>query len=319
MVVNPHAPMLTFAAHQTRLRRDHAKYLALIDAVAFLHQYQRETRRHTFADGTVLEYIEATAADVALADELARVVLARSLDDLPPQTRRLWDGLRAFVAAEAAKQGTTVDRVRFTRREAQAALGWSYHQARVHLDRLAEQEFILQAGGGFGLALADDEIDYLVDAFTGLARNPSDVELMMFAQVNSEHCRHKIFNAEWFIDGVAQELSLFEMIRHTHRRSPHGTLVAYKDNAAVLEGSPARLLVVDPDTREYIKAYAAEKVTLDRLAKPGYEPGMNAYHYVLVQVDGDRIKLEVIGVDWGRDFQPYRSNKADLSDKEAKP
>ncbi|HEY0675176.1 MAG TPA: phosphoribosylformylglycinamidine synthase, partial [Immundisolibacter sp.] len=102
-----------------------------------------------------------------------------------------------------------------------------------------------------GLALSADELDYLERWFARLRRNPTDVELMMFAQVNSEHCRHKIFNAEWIIDGVAQELSLFDMIRHTHRRSPHGTLVAYKDNAAVIEGHPARLLVVDPLSHEY--------------------------------------------------------------------
>ncbi|WP_448505880.1 phosphoribosylformylglycinamidine synthase [Immundisolibacter sp.] len=102
-----------------------------------------------------------------------------------------------------------------------------------------------------GLALSADELDYLERWFARLRRNPTDVELMMFAQVNSEHCRHKIFNAEWLIDGVAQELSLFDMIRHTHRRSPQGTLVAYRDNAAVLEGAPARLLVVDADSCEY--------------------------------------------------------------------
>ncbi|MDD3650618.1 phosphoribosylformylglycinamidine synthase, partial [Immundisolibacter sp.] len=108
-----------------------------------------------------------------------------------------------------------------------------------------------RANRAWGLALSADELDYLERWFARLGRNPTDVELMMFAQVNSEHCRHKIFNAEWFIDGVAQELSLFEMIRHTHRKSPQGTLVAYKDNAAVLEGPPARLLVVDADSREY--------------------------------------------------------------------
>ncbi|PKO42070.1 MAG: phosphoribosylformylglycinamidine synthase [Betaproteobacteria bacterium HGW-Betaproteobacteria-3] len=89
----------------------------------------------------------------------------------------------------------------------------------------------------FGLALADDEIDYLVDAFTGLQRNPSDVELMMFAQANSEHCRHKIFNASFSIDGVPQDLSLFGMIRHTHQTHPQHTVVAYSDNASVMEGS----------------------------------------------------------------------------------
>lgn len=81
-------------------------------------------------------------------------------------------------------------------------------------------------------------------------------------------------------------------------------------------GAPLYAYAGDPDTRDYVKAFAAEKVSLDRIAKPGYEPGMNAYHYVLVQVDGDKIKLEVIGVDWGRDFQPYRSNKATLGDPE---
>src|SRR6266540_7078993 len=74
----------------------------------------------------------------------------------------------------------------------------------------------------------------------------------------------------------------------------------------------------DSDTRDYIKNNADQKVTLDRIAKPAYEPGQGAYHYVLVKVDGDRISLEVIGVDWGRNFQPYRSNKADLRDEGAK-
>jgi phosphoribosylformylglycinamidine synthase len=83
----------------------------------------------------------------------------------------------------------------------------------------------------WGLALADDEIDYLVHAFPGLARNPTDVELMMFAQANSEHCRHKIFNAQFTIDGVAQDKSLFGMIRHTHQLAPQHTVVAYSDNA----------------------------------------------------------------------------------------
>ncbi|WBY01980.1 phosphoribosylformylglycinamidine synthase [Ramlibacter tataouinensis] len=90
----------------------------------------------------------------------------------------------------------------------------------------------------FGLALAGDEIDYLLDAFRTLGRNPTDVELMMFAQANSEHCRHKIFNAGFTIDGVPQEHSLFGMIRHTHRTNPQHTVIAYSDNAAVMEGSP---------------------------------------------------------------------------------
>lgn len=96
---------------------------------------------------------------------------------------------------------------------------------------------LAQANQTFGLALSEDEIDYLVAAFTQLQRNPTDVELMMFAQANSEHCRHKIFNAQFTIDGQAQEQSMFQMIRHTEKCAPQHTIVAYSDNAAVMEGN----------------------------------------------------------------------------------
>ncbi len=86
-------------------------------------------------------------------------------------------------------------------------------------------------------ALAEDEIDYLQDAFTKLGRNPNDIELYMFAQANSEHCRHKIFNADWIIDGEQQPKSLFKMIKNTFETTPDHVLSAYKDNAAVMEGS----------------------------------------------------------------------------------
>ncbi|MDB5750128.1 MAG: purL [Ramlibacter sp.] len=106
-----------------------------------------------------------------------------------------------------------------------------------HVDVLAGGRAALEeANRRFGLALADDEIDYLVQAFQGLRRNPTDVELMMFAQANSEHCRHKIFNATFAIDGVAQDKSLFGMIRNTHQLHPEHTIVAYADNAAVMQG-----------------------------------------------------------------------------------
>jgi phosphoribosylformylglycinamidine synthase len=97
---------------------------------------------------------------------------------------------------------------------------------------------LVAANSDFGLALSDDEIDYLVAAFIQLGRNPNDVELMMFAQANSEHCRHKIFNAEFTIDGQKQPLSMFGMIRHTEQQSPQRTVIAYNDNAAVMEGGP---------------------------------------------------------------------------------
>ena len=107
-----------------------------------------------------------------------------------------------------------------------------------HVDVLGGGKAALEAANTeFGLALADDEMDYLVTAFTGLKRNPSDVELMMFAQANSEHCRHKIFNANFIIDGVAMDKSLFGMIRNTHQLNPQHMVVAYSDNSSVMEGS----------------------------------------------------------------------------------
>ncbi|MGE5027758.1 MAG: phosphoribosylformylglycinamidine synthase, partial [Betaproteobacteria bacterium] len=97
-----------------------------------------------------------------------------------------------------------------------------------------------EANRAMGLALSPDEIDYLVENFTRIGRNPTDVELMMFAQANSEHCRHKIFNADWVIDGEKQAQSLFAMIRNTHEKSPRGTVVAYSDNSSIIEGFRVR-------------------------------------------------------------------------------
>jgi phosphoribosylformylglycinamidine synthase len=123
-----------------------------------------------------------------------------------------------------------------------------------------------RANADWGLALADDEIDYLVTAFTGLKRNPTDVELMMFAQANSEHCRHKIFNAQFTIDGVAQDKSLFGMIRHTHQLAPQHTVVAYSDNASIMEGSVVQRFVARAGVGAS-PAYAAETATHHVLMK----------------------------------------------------
>jgi phosphoribosylformylglycinamidine synthase len=108
-----------------------------------------------------------------------------------------------------------------------------------------------KANQDWGLALAGDEIDYLVEQFIKLGRNPTDVELMMFAQANSEHCRHKIFNASWTIDGEEQPISLFGMIRNTHKLNPQGTLSAYSDNSAVMAGPIADRFFPSTDTNEY--------------------------------------------------------------------
>lgn len=105
---------------------------------------------------------------------------------------------------------------------------------------------LARANVEMGLALSPDEIDYLTDAFTKIGRNPTDVELMMFAQANSEHCRHKIFNARWTVDGEEREETLFGMIRRTHKMAPQGTITAYADNAAIFEGAEVTRLYPRP-------------------------------------------------------------------------
>ncbi|WP_074147870.1 phosphoribosylformylglycinamidine synthase, partial [Escherichia coli] len=113
------------------------------------------------------------------------------------------------------------------------------------------RQALIDANLRLGLALAEDEIDYLQDAFTKLGRNPNDIELYMFAQANSEHCRHKIFNADWVIDGEQQPKSLFKMIKNTFETTPDHVLSAYKDNAAVMEGSEVGRYFADHETGRY--------------------------------------------------------------------
>ncbi len=107
---------------------------------------------------------------------------------------------------------------------------------------------LIQANQLMGLALSDDEIDYLVENYSVLGRNPTDAELMMFAQANSEHCRHKVFNANWVIDGKPQDRTLFDMIRNTYQHAPDGILSAYKDNSSVIEGFESDYFAPAPAT-----------------------------------------------------------------------
>ena len=120
------------------------------------------------------------------------------------------------------------------------------------IDVLAAGKHALEkANTDLGLALSDDEIDYLLEAFTRAKRNPTDVELMMFAQANSEHCRHKIFNADFIVDGVAQDKSLFQMIKNTHQLQPKGTIVAYSDNSSIMEGATVTRFYPRGEEHEY--------------------------------------------------------------------
>ena len=140
-VFNPYASQLTFPTHKTRLRRDHQKYLTLIDTVALLHQYQRETYKVEI-DGKTIEYINVEPSDIAVANGIAGEVLGRSLDDLSPQTRRLLMLLHEFVSRQSKADGVNGDAFRFTRRDVREATQWSDTQLHRHLTRLADLEYL---------------------------------------------------------------------------------------------------------------------------------------------------------------------------------
>jgi DNA primase catalytic core len=148
-VVNPYATRLTFSDQRTRTRRDHLKYLTLIRAVALLHQHQRP-RKTAVVDEREVTYIEVTAGDVRLANRLAHEVLGRSLDELPPGTRRLLDLVEQHVAEQASERGIVRERVRFTRRELRELLGWGDTQLKVHLARLVSLELVWVHRGAHG-------------------------------------------------------------------------------------------------------------------------------------------------------------------------
>jgi hypothetical protein len=151
LVANPFAKQLTFLDDRTRARRDFPKYLTLIRTIALLHQHQRpvKTVQH---NGEVVEYVEVTLDDVAVANRLAAAALGRSLDDLPPQTRRLLELLDGFVTERCAADGVRRPELRFSRREVREATRWGDTQLKVHLGRLVELEYLAVhrgAGGGF--------------------------------------------------------------------------------------------------------------------------------------------------------------------------
>lgn len=148
-VANPYARELTFLDSQTRTRRDHMKYLTLIRSIALLHQYQRP-RKTVEHRGRAVEYIEVTLADIAMANKLAHEVLGRSLDELPPQTRRLLLAIDEHVAAECDRQKMERSDYRFSRRDVRAFTGWGDTQLKIHLHRLEEMEYLLIHRGGRG-------------------------------------------------------------------------------------------------------------------------------------------------------------------------
>ena len=186
--------------------------------------------------------------------------------------QRIERGIEYRVSAEAALCGAALERLgaalldRMTEMvllDAADAARLFVHSPPRPVRRIAlagGRAALEQANREMGLALSAEEIDYLLESFARLGRDPTDAELMMFAQANSEHCRHKIFNARWIIDGGERPESLFAMIRYTHECHPQGVLSAYRDNAAVIEGSPGVRYFPDPRTGAY--RHSAEPIDI---------------------------------------------------------
>ena len=169
---------------------------------------------------------------------------------LHPQFADVEDGLRTAVAALLHDPMTEVPL--FVLEDAHRLFNQADPQPHLSVDVLTVgRDALASANAQLGLALSADEIDYLAESFTTARRNPTDVELVMFAQANSEHCRHKIFNADWILDSEPQARSLFAMIRNTTAHSPHGVLSAYRDNAAVVKGWAGRRFVPSPEDGVY--------------------------------------------------------------------
>jgi phosphoribosylformylglycinamidine synthase len=227
--------------------------------------------------GKLLTY--GTRDSVALRDSKHRILVIPRLGTISPWSSKATDilhvcGLNAvarvergtmyfvestaqLAAAELAKLGAHLhDRMTESIQIDCAQPNGLFHCASGRPLRRVElgehgRDALARANKDWGLALSSDEIDYLVKAFRSLGRDPTDVELMMFAQANSEHCRHKIFNAQFIVDGASMPLSLMAMIRATFARNSRGVLSAYRDNAAVIEGASGTRFFADPLTRRY--------------------------------------------------------------------
>jgi len=161
-IVNDFARKLTFACARTRARRDHEKYLTLIDAVTLVHQHQRKVEQREIGGKTVA-FIRTTLEDIAIANRLAPEILGRGLDELPPQTRRLLESVKSMVAAECERLAVEPSDYRFSRRQVREATGWSLTQVRVHLDRLQELEYVAAWSCGVGRPF---EYELLIDPRT---------------------------------------------------------------------------------------------------------------------------------------------------------
>ena len=251
--------LLRLRALEPRVRALRSRFVHFIDAPAALSGEQQDLLEKLLTYGPRMQ----PAATITGLDTQALLVIPRTGTISPwsskatdiahvcglQSVRRIERGIRYELDVAPALEPHALGRVavalfdRMTEMAVtdtlQAEQLFAHHApGALHRIALAGGRQALQAANAqFGLALAEDEIDYLLEAFARLGRDPTDAELMMFAQANSEHCRHKIFNARWTIDGVPQDKSLFAMIRNTHERAPQGISSAYRDNAAVMEGA----------------------------------------------------------------------------------
>jgi phosphoribosylformylglycinamidine synthase len=260
--------LATVRRHNPRVSGLKATFVHFVDLAAPL-----DPGGHTVL-GRLLRY-GPRASEAAADDKIRRVLIVPRIGTISPWSskatdiargcglasvrrieRGIWYGIAGDVTDESALRNAIHDRMTesvLTSADDAAAL-FSRAQPRpvafVPLGKRGRVALV-EANLDMGLALAPDEIDYLCDAYRGLGRDPTDVELMMFAQANSEHCRHKIFNADFVLDGRRQARSLFGMIRRSTEASPDGVLSAYSDNAAVIEGTRAGRFFPDPATGIY--------------------------------------------------------------------
>jgi phosphoribosylformylglycinamidine synthase len=260
----------TLRARDARVRGISARYLHLVQLSASLERQQYEVLRGLLTYGPRLDAGAPTGRLVLVVPRPGTISpWSSKATDIAHvcglgQVRRMERGIAYHIDVETAVSDAELlslslplyDRMTESPllSTGEASQLFAAHESRPleHIP-LAEggRTALESANARMGLALSDDEIDYLVDAYVRLRRDPTDVEIMMFAQANSEHCRHKIFNADWVVDGVVQPSSLFAMIRNTHAHSPEGVLSAYKDNAAVLAGPAGARFLPDPLSGEY--------------------------------------------------------------------
>lgn len=243
------AEFIHFVAENSKLTAAEKKRLETLLAYDQAYRGRREGQLLLVGPrpGTISPW-SSKATDIALNSELTKVARIERATAYYIKAKKPID----FSKIAPLVHDRMTEAVFASLKAAEALLAQADPKPLVHIDVLKQgAEALRKANAELGLALADDEIDYLVVSYKELKRNPTDAELMMFAQVNSEHCRHKIFNARWIIDGQEQPKSLFKMIKNTFEKGGQNVLSAYSDNAAVMKGPDAPRFVPDPKTGEY--------------------------------------------------------------------